>query len=337
MRPKFILSDSMPVAQMGNLPLQRMESNPRERQTGKQSFGSVTEYEVTADSGLPLGIYVRTVGQKTDKPLCSAVSSLKSGKPGERRMMEEGFRTADYRLIYVTQGEGEAMLRSNEPSSRLKSGSLIWLMPGQWYAYTRDKSTDWNEYVINFNGDLISSLIQDSPLEQGSGIFEVGFINDWVNLYIQAMETAHRGKTGHELHLSGIVLHLLGSVLSTLKEREDCQDAMRQKMEKAKILMNENLCSNIDMQQLASMVGLSYSWFRKTFKEYVGVAPARYFSELKIQRVKQMLENDPTLSIKELIYSFGYTSSDNFYDSFKRFTGYAPGQYRKMIMEKRSA
>ncbi len=327
----------MPVAQMGNLPLQRMDGNPRQCQAGRQGPGSVTEYEATADSSLPLGIYVRTVGQKTGKPLCNGVNPLKSGQPAGRRMMEEGFRTTDYRLIYVTQGEGEAMLRSDESSKKLRSGSLIWLMPGQWYAYTRDKSTDWNEYAINFNGDLIGSLIQGSPLEHGSGIFEVGFISDWVNLYMQAMETARHRKTGHEVHLSGILLHLLGSVLSVLKEREDCQDAMRQKMEKAKILMNENLCSNIDMRQLASMVGLSYSWFRKTFKEYVGVAPARYFSELKIQRVKQMLEHDPNLSIKELIYSFGYTSTDNFYDSFKRFTGYPPGQYRKMIMEKRSA
>lgn len=334
MRQKLILSDSMPVARFGNSPLQPIGSHNR-KQEGKSIF--CTEYETETDSSQALGICVKRVGQKSDKPLFSEESRIHHKRVSDGGMMEEGFRTTDYRLIYITQGEGEITFHSNEPGSLVKGGYLIWLLPGQWYAYTRNKSLGWNEYAINFNGDLIRSLVQGSPLEQRSGIFEVGYNNDWVNLYIQAIETARRKKIGFQSHLSGILFHLLGNVLSVLKEREGCVDVMRQKMEQAKILMNENLRSNIDMPRLASMVGLSYSWFRKTFKEYMGIAPARYFSELKIEKVKQMLDNDPTLSIKELIYAFGYTSPDNFYDCFKRYTGYAPGQYRKMAMEKKSA
>ncbi len=334
MRQKLILTDNIPIARFGNSPLQPVE-NHKQRQDGTSIF--CTKYEMETDSSQALGIYVKSVGQKSDKPLFSEESRLHHKRSSDNGMMEEGFRTTDYRLIYVTQGEGEITFDSKEQSSPIKGGYLIWLLPGQWYAYTRNKSLGWNEYAISFNGDLIRSLAQGSLLEQRSGIFEVGYNNDWVNLYIQAMETARQKKTGCQSHLSGILFHLLGNVLSVLKEREERVDVMRQKIEQAKILMNENLCSNIDMPRLASMVGLSYSWFRKTFKDYMGIAPARYFSELKIQKVKQMLDNDPTLSIKELIYSFGYTSPDNFYDCFKRYTGYAPGQYRKMAMEKKSA
>ena len=60
-------------------------------------------------------------------------------------------------------------------------------------------------------------------------------------------------------------------------------------MEQAKIIMNENLCREIDPEQLAARLNLSYSWFRKAFKDYTGYAPAKYFQELKMRKAKQLL------------------------------------------------
>ena len=36
-------------------------------------------------------------------------------------------------------------------------------------------------------------------------------------------------------------------------------------------------------------LNISYSWFRKVFKDYTGYAPAKYFQELKLRKAKQLL------------------------------------------------
>ena len=57
-----------------------------------------------------------------------------------------------------------------------------------------------------------------------------------------------------------------------------------QKIEQAKIIMNENVAGNVDPEELAMRLNISYSWFRRVFKEYTGYAPAKYFQELKPSR-----------------------------------------------------
>ena len=43
-----------------------------------------------------------------------------------------------------------------------------------------------------------------------------------------------------------------------------------QKIEQAKIIMNENVAGNVDPEELAMRLNISYSWFRRVFKEYTG-------------------------------------------------------------------
>ena len=62
-----------------------------------------------------------------------------------------------------------------------------------------------------------------------------------------------------------------------------------QKIEQAKIIMNENVAGNVDPEELAMRLNISYSWFRRVFKEYTGYAPAKYFQELKLRKAKQLL------------------------------------------------
>ena len=63
-----------------------------------------------------------------------------------------------------------------------------------------------------------------------------------------------------------------------------------QKIEQAKIIMNENVAGNVDPEELAMRLNISYSWFRRVFKEYTGYAPAKYFQELKLRKAKQLFQ-----------------------------------------------
>lgn len=103
----------------------------------------------------------------------------------------------------------------------------------------------------------------------------------------------------------------MGAVLAISQNKRYEVDNAAQKIESAKIIMHENVYKDIDPEELAMKLGISYSWFRKVFKEYTGYAPAKYFQELKLRKAKQLLI-ESSMSVKEICYELNYTSTEHF-------------------------
>ena len=82
-------------------------------------------------------------------------------------------------------------------------------------------------------------------------------------------------------------------------------------------------------QALAEQLGVSYSSFRKLFKEYTGISPALYQQDLKLQRAKELLSTTD-LFVKEIAYMLNFDSPDYFSSKFKRKTGLKPSDFRNI-------
>ena len=78
---------------------------------------------------------------------------------------------------------------------------------------------------------------------------------------------------------------------------------------------------------------MSYSSFRKLFKEYTGLSPASYFQDLKLQRAKDLLRFTQN-SIKEIAYSLNFESPDYFSTRFKKKVGKKPSDFRDWNLKK---
>ena len=96
----------------------------------------------------------------------------------------------------------------------------------------------------------------------------------------------------------------------------------------AKAAVYENI-SSITPERLAETACMSYSKFRKIFKEYTGFAPSQYIQEVRINMAKELLTNT-SKSIKEIAYELGYENKDYFFTAFRKVSGMPPAGYRKM-------
>lgn len=103
----------------------------------------------------------------------------------------------------------------------------------------------------------------------------------------------------------------MGMILSVSKNKIFEIGDIDQKIEQAKIIMNENVFNNIDPEELAMRLNISYSWFRKVFRDYTGYAPAKYFQELKLRKAKQLLLST-SQSVKEISFMLAYKSTEHF-------------------------
>ena len=268
------------------------------------------------------GCTVSVVGSQTISPDEDYPS--KEHPPGYLFDPERGRILREYQLLYIVKGRGE--FANQTTSYNIVKGTLVLLRPGVWHSYKPSKNEGWTEYFIGFSGEMADKAIEKLFAEDEQ-IFNVGLKQEMVDLYQRAIEVAAEDRPSAQQLLCGIVMHLLGN-LSYIAHSAITADRMDQIIEQAKAIMQEKASQNIDLDMLAEQLNVSYSWFRKVFREYTGYPPAKYFMLVKLRRAQYLLVNTQE-SIKEIAFSLGFKSPEHFYTTFKRVMGSTPSIYRK--------
>ena len=291
----------------------------------KQEKSIHSRYLIANEQDLLWGLTINTIGKQkigineayppTDHPMRYLFST------------EQGRVLSEYQLLYITKGSGTFSSASCK-SVEIVSGNMFLLFPGEWHSYKPNPATGWEEYWIGFKGENIDNRIRNGFFKKQNPVFNVGLLDEAVQLYNQGIVTAKEQKAGFQQMLAGIVNHLLGIAFSQHKHAGFEHMEVTNHINKAKIIFFENFQKGIKPEDVAEQLNMSYSWFRRLFKGYTGFAPAKYIQELRIQHAKELLTNT-NLSMKEIAFESGFENSEYFFTAFKNVTGYTPVRYRK--------
>lgn len=282
------------------------------------------KYLVVNEQDRKFGTYVNTVGFQSIPE--NSPYPLKGHPLGYYFDIRKGRVLKEYQLLYISKGQG-FFSTQQQKDRKIGKGSLLLLVPGQWHSYHPDPKTGWNEYYIGFEGEAIEHIFENGFLPKENAVIEMGVNEELIRFYKQAIDIAKKDKVAMQQLLAGIVMYILGMVLYATRNQLFEMGDVEQKIIRAKIIMYENLYNDIAPEELAEKLNLSYSWFRKEFKNYTGYAPAKYFQELKINKAKELLLG--TLQpVKEIAYTLGYASVEHFSTLFKKRTNYTPLEYR---------
>ncbi|MEO5889586.1 MAG: AraC family transcriptional regulator [Ferruginibacter sp.] len=276
------------------------------------------------------GLYTTTIGSQTISPGTSyppkSHPSAYWFNPNTGRVLNE------YILLYITKGEGTFESTNCKPV-KIVAGTILLLFPGEWHTYKPVSKIGWNEYWVGFNGDYVGKLISNNFFSKKNPIFNVGFNEQIVALFKQGIETANFQKTAYQQILAGISGLLLGFIFYSEKNNSFRDKAIISQIDKARMMMRENTEKNVNPASIAASLNLSYSWFRRVFKEYTGFSPAQYQMEIKIQKSKELLTST-VMPIKEIAFSLDFESVSYFVTFFKSKTGTSPTDYRKKVKGK---
>ncbi len=91
--------------------------------------------------------------------------------------------------------------------------------------------------------------------------------------------------------------------------------------------MRQTVSAPLSLNEYARGAGLSVSQFSHLFKRHYGTSPMAYFTELRIQRAKELLDITH-LSIKEVSWKLGFEDPLYFSRLFKKVSGISPTAYR---------
>jgi AraC-like DNA-binding protein len=102
----------------------------------------------------------------------------------------------------------------------------------------------------------------------------------------------------------------------------------------AKLFIDSNYSERIDAGEIADEACYSKFHFIRTFKGIYGRTPHQYLTHVRIERAKELLEQD--VSVTEACFAVGFDSLGSFTSLFKRRTGVTPSEYQRQQLERKA-
>lgn len=287
----------------------------------------ISKYLVVNPRDVQWGLTVNTVGY--EEIGVADTYPTRGHADGYYFDIDKGRVLNEYQLLYITEGEG-VFNSAHAKDVPLKAGDLFLLFPGEWHTYYPTGKHGWKSYWIGFKGKNVDDRVKAGFLSVEKPIYHVGFSADIIRLYEEAYKRAQEEAPYLQQILAGIVNHLVGLMYALERSMELSKDHTRVDMiNLARLRIRESLEVDLTIQQVAEDLGVSYSNFRKLFKEFTGISPALYQQDLRLQRAKELLATT-SLSIKEIAYRLRFESPDYFSSKFKIKTGKKPSEFRNM-------
>lgn len=128
-----------------------------------------------------------------------------------------------------------------------------------------------------------------------------------------------------------LTMHLLLTYGSAVSQSSVSQVALtKAKLKQLYDYIEDHICEDIRLSELANLCGLSKYHFCRQFKKFTGLTPHQYIIRRRIDVAKQLLAK-PNLTIGAISEHLGFASHSQFTAFFRRHAGVTPQGFRQTL------
>lgn len=285
------------------------------------------KYLTVGDEDVQWGLFLNVAGTSTIDS--GSVYPPEEHPSGYYFKWQEGRVLHEYQINYITEGSG--IFENIHGKFNVKAGSIIFTFPGVWHRYRPAPKTGWTENYIGFNGAIAPGLFKHPLFAASRPVLHIGIREELLDTYIKIFDLVREEQPGFQQIASGMVMKLLGYIISIEKQKGFSGKRIARIIEEARFMMRQHVDREIQMEAIAEQHHIGYSYFRQMFKKYTGISPGQYHLQLRIMRAKELLASSDK-SIKEISYELGFQSIYYFSNMFKKKEGMNPSDFRKRII-----
>ncbi|MFB6319495.1 helix-turn-helix domain-containing protein [Saccharicrinis sp. FJH54] len=284
------------------------------------------KYLTISDEDRNWGVHINVTGFAMINP---GIVYPPTGHPsGYFFTWERGRVMDEYQINYITEGSG--IIETRHGTFPVIPGTIIVIRPGEWHRYRPSKDTGWKEHYVGFQGEYADHIFANGFFHDSKPVVHIGFQDQILKSFYNIFDVVRDEKAGYQQVASGILIQLLGSIISCVKNKDFEGKDIERKIRKARLYFRDNLDKNIDVEQLAAELNIGYSYFRRMFKKFTGISPVQYHLMLRLQRAKDLLVSTD-MSVKEIALGLGFQSIFYFTRIFKKKMGVPPTDLRKKL------
>ncbi|NME68719.1 ATP-binding protein [Flammeovirga aprica] len=105
-------------------------------------------------------------------------------------------------------------------------------------------------------------------------------------------------------------------------------------LKQIKDLLEENYADDqFNIEKIADALNMSYIQFYRKFKQITGANSNEYLREYRLKKAAHLLEHDHSLSVREVMFSVGFTSPSYFTKAFKKQFNITPASFKKQYKQ----
>lgn len=126
--------------------------------------------------------------------------------------------------------------------------------------------------------------------------------------------------------LSSFLLDLAGSSDNAAHNRFEASSPTALLYKKIVSSMQENICTNLTLLDVAKKNNISISYLKLLFQKYAGVSPKLFYTRLRLHHAQELLGKG--IPISEIAEKMAFSSPNYFSEFFKRNTGLSPSEFK---------
>ncbi len=243
------------------------------------------------------------------------------------RLIAHGYKYKKTKVVHIGQKhvhtltlrmQGTKIIAPDGTSKPLVSepGSLTYIPSG--IGYTECADTDGFAYSVHFEiyGDCDSSPFVYRPT---SSI-------DYENLFRVLCEN-YRAEYERDYHCLSLLYEIFAQLSLDLSRSE--RHAIPKRIRRAVDVINHHYISpELSVAALASDANVSDVYFRREFRECIGMSPIEYITKVRLENAKALLDTG-VYPVSEVATRCGFDSISYFSQRFKKAFGMSPSEYMK--------
>lgn len=227
-------------------------------------------------------------------------------------------------LFYILNGKGTFVI--NDKTFEVQKDDFIIVNSNVSHNET-SSSEDPLHYVVMGTDEL------EFQISEGKNycIYNFSTHNKLLNFYIKSILAEMRAK---EDNFEYVCQNLFQNLIYQIQRRTKIQFLGSQSQKTNKECrfidqyLNEHFREDISLQSLSEIVHLSKYYLAHAYKEYRGISPINYLTQIRINEAKHLLETTD-FSVAKIADFTGFSSASYFSQIFHKETGMTPNQYRR--------
>lgn len=230
-------------------------------------------------------------------------------------------------IHFVLKGKG--VYRTEYGEYEVKEGEAFLIRPEEVTYYRADQEYPWSYAWIAFDGSEADTVLKryypDRKLPV-CAVAEPDAISQWFDGLLTAFGSADENQEK--------VLGYYYLIMSCLHQADRKNDTAAEEgyYQKAAAFIRHNYSYPMQIQEIASYVGIDRTYLYRIFMHQAGISPKHFLSRQRLNQAKEMLAHTD-YRITEIAYSCGYHDSSAFCRHFQKEMGISPSKYRNMAKD----
>jgi AraC-like DNA-binding protein len=209
------------------------------------------------------------------------------------------------------------------PADTLEIGSLTWvILEPELFEVNKELFLGkWSTISENDQKLMGRLLTSQAPMVLNN----LKQVND---LLLRVEGEIKQAEFAYQTRVNQLLDELLVTIVRQLSQQQNQRRDFPQAFEQLEKMLRESLDHPWTVEEMAAVVGLGSTAFTEKVKGYSGFSPLNYLINIRIaEAIRQLRQTDKSLT--DIALDTGFYSSQHFSTTFKKLTGYTPGQYRK--------